>query len=170
MVWRQPERATFMKADLFDNRARVGAALFQYTVRDQQLTAVGGGANFKPLYPLDIGIAEKIETVAQRIYRADGVDYTGTARRDIARLESIGIDREQRGVADAANALRVDLREGAPHAEQHHCAVQWLQRRHRGGRRGRQHGCRVRMEGGWLGCTRPSACVRQNGAGLVPAG
>jgi len=34
-----------LKADLFDNRARVNFNLFHYTVKDQQLTAVGGGNN-----------------------------------------------------------------------------------------------------------------------------
>jgi formate--tetrahydrofolate ligase len=54
-------------------------------------TLEAGGADFRPLYPLEGGIAAKIESVAQRIYRADGVDYTGAARRDITRLEAIGL-------------------------------------------------------------------------------
>jgi formate--tetrahydrofolate ligase len=35
--------------------------------------------------------AEKIETIAREIYGADGVDYQGTAQKDIAQLESIGL-------------------------------------------------------------------------------
>ena len=50
-----------------------------------------GGADFKPIYPLDLPLADKIETIAREIYRADGVDFVGTSRRDIARLESIGL-------------------------------------------------------------------------------
>jgi formate--tetrahydrofolate ligase len=50
-----------------------------------------GKADFQPLYPLELGLAEKIETVAREIYGADGVDYQGTARKDIALLESIGL-------------------------------------------------------------------------------
>ncbi len=38
-----------MKADLFDRRARVSASVFSYTIKDQQLTAVGGAANFNQL-------------------------------------------------------------------------------------------------------------------------
>ncbi len=38
-----------VKADLFEKRARVSANVFQYTVKDQQLTAVGGAANFNRL-------------------------------------------------------------------------------------------------------------------------
>jgi iron complex outermembrane receptor protein len=37
------------KADLFDRRARLGLAAFAYRVDDQQLTAVGGTANFNRL-------------------------------------------------------------------------------------------------------------------------
>jgi iron complex outermembrane recepter protein len=38
-----------IKTDLFDKRARLSANVFQYQVRDQQLTAVGGAANFNRL-------------------------------------------------------------------------------------------------------------------------
>jgi len=38
-----------MKVELFDNRARVNASVFRYTIDDQQLTAVGGATNFNSL-------------------------------------------------------------------------------------------------------------------------
>ncbi len=38
-----------VKSDLFDKRARVAFNVFAYEVKDQQLTAVGGGANFNRL-------------------------------------------------------------------------------------------------------------------------
>ena len=38
-----------VKADLMNGRARVSAAVFSYTIKDQQLTAVGGAANFNQL-------------------------------------------------------------------------------------------------------------------------
>ncbi|MDP2006847.1 MAG: TonB-dependent receptor [Rubrivivax sp.] len=38
-----------VKADLMNGRARVSAAIFSYTIKDQQLTAVGGAANFNQL-------------------------------------------------------------------------------------------------------------------------
>jgi formate--tetrahydrofolate ligase len=50
-----------------------------------------GGADFRPLYPLDGPIADKIERIAREIYRAEGVDWVGSAARDIVRLESIGL-------------------------------------------------------------------------------
>ena len=38
-----------VKADLMQGRARLSFGLFNYTIKDQQLTAVGGGANFNRL-------------------------------------------------------------------------------------------------------------------------
>lgn len=38
-----------IKGDFFDRRARAAFSVFQYTIKDQQLTAVGGGANFNQL-------------------------------------------------------------------------------------------------------------------------
>ena len=38
-----------IKGDFFDRRARASASVFSYTVKDQQLTAVGGAANFNQL-------------------------------------------------------------------------------------------------------------------------
>ena len=36
--------------------------------------------NFDFVYPLDMPIAEKIETIAKRVYRADGVNFTAAAK------------------------------------------------------------------------------------------
>ncbi|MCF6097811.1 formate--tetrahydrofolate ligase [Thermovorax subterraneus] len=49
-----------------------------------------GKNNYKPLYPLDMGIAEKIEVIAKEIYGADGVDFTAAARKEIETIESLG--------------------------------------------------------------------------------
>ncbi len=54
-------------------------------------TIAGETADFRPLYALEQPLMAKIETVAREIYGADGVDYVGTAARDIARLEEIGM-------------------------------------------------------------------------------
>jgi formate--tetrahydrofolate ligase len=53
--------------------------------------ADAGEADFQPLYPLDLGLVEKIEIIAREIYGADGVDFQPTAQKDIERLESIGL-------------------------------------------------------------------------------
>ena len=50
-----------------------------------------GEADFRPLYPDDMGLAEKIGTVAREIYGADGVDIEPKAAREIAALEEAGL-------------------------------------------------------------------------------
>jgi len=47
-------------------------------------------SNFKFLYPLDISVKEKIETIAREIYRADGVDYTPEAEAKIEQFTKLG--------------------------------------------------------------------------------
>ena len=49
-------------------------------------------ANFKFLYPLDISIKEKIETIAKEIYGADGVDYSPEAEEQIKEYTKLGYD------------------------------------------------------------------------------
>lgn len=50
-----------VKATLWDNRLRVGFALYRYTVDDQQLTAVGGNANVARLVNADRTIGQGAE-------------------------------------------------------------------------------------------------------------
>jgi len=47
-------------------------------------------AEFRLLYPDDLPLRQKIETVATRVYRAAGVDFVGTAPRDLERYERLG--------------------------------------------------------------------------------
>jgi formate--tetrahydrofolate ligase len=47
---------------------------------------------FEYLYDLDESIESKIERIATEIYGADGVEFEGSARKDIDRLESMGMD------------------------------------------------------------------------------
>lgn len=41
-------------------------------------------------YDDGLGLAEKIEAIAKRVYHADGVDFTPAAAQEIAKLESLG--------------------------------------------------------------------------------
>ena len=50
----------------------------------------GKGA-YRPLYDTARPIKEKIETVAQEIYGADGVDYSAAAERNIKQCEAMGL-------------------------------------------------------------------------------
>jgi formyltetrahydrofolate synthetase len=63
-----------------------GAALAEAVV-----AACEKPSNFKFLYPDDISIKEKIETVAREIYRADGVDYTPEAEAKIKLFTGMGL-------------------------------------------------------------------------------
>jgi formate--tetrahydrofolate ligase len=54
-------------------------------------TVESGEAAYKPLYPDDMGLVEKIETVAKEIYGADGVDVLPAAQKSITQLEDIGM-------------------------------------------------------------------------------
>ncbi len=46
--------------------------------------------NFRFAYELELPLREKIETLCRRIYGADGVRYTASAARELARLEELG--------------------------------------------------------------------------------
>ena len=52
-----------------------------------------GKADFKPLYDLDLSIEEKMEKIAKEIYRADGVDFTPAAKKQIKELTKLGYDK-----------------------------------------------------------------------------
>ncbi|MCL4825343.1 MAG: formate--tetrahydrofolate ligase, partial [Anaerolineales bacterium] len=47
-------------------------------------------SDFRFLYPLEMSIKEKIETIAREIYRADGVDYTPEVEAKIERFTKLG--------------------------------------------------------------------------------
>ncbi|MCB0666587.1 MAG: formate--tetrahydrofolate ligase [Saprospiraceae bacterium] len=48
---------------------------------------------FKPLYKWDAPVQEKVETIAREIYGANAIDYTAQAKRDLSRIESLGLDK-----------------------------------------------------------------------------
>jgi len=50
-------------------------------------------ADFKFLYPLDIPLKQKIETIAREVYGADGVDYSELAETRIAEYTRMGYDK-----------------------------------------------------------------------------
>jgi len=55
--------------------------------------AADRGGEFKFLYPLDASIKEKIETIATKIYGADGVDYLPEAEAKIKLFTEQGLDK-----------------------------------------------------------------------------
>jgi formate--tetrahydrofolate ligase len=50
-----------------------------------------GAVEYRPLYPVELPIREKIDTIVRRMYGGDGVDYAPAAERAIDYLESIGL-------------------------------------------------------------------------------
>jgi formate--tetrahydrofolate ligase len=52
--------------------------------------AVAEGSNFRMLYPDDMPLRDKIETIATDIYGADGVKFDAIAERQLARYEDLG--------------------------------------------------------------------------------
>ena len=47
-------------------------------------------SHFEPLYPSELPLTEKIETVAKEIYGASGVNYTAAAKKQLAKLTELG--------------------------------------------------------------------------------
>lgn len=88
-----------------------------------------GEADFHPLYPDEMGLAEKIETVATEIYGAAGVDFDPKAAATLEMLEGAGlreapvcIAKTQYSFSDDASLLgrprgfRINVREVTPSA------------------------------------------------------
>jgi methylenetetrahydrofolate dehydrogenase (NADP+)/methenyltetrahydrofolate cyclohydrolase/formyltetrahydrofolate synthetase/formate--tetrahydrofolate ligase len=65
-----------------------GAALAEAVVK-----ACEKPSDFKFLYPLDIPIKDKIETIATKIYGASGVDYTSKAEAKVKLYTRLGYDK-----------------------------------------------------------------------------
>ena len=63
---------------------------------------------FTPLYPLDASIKSKLETIATRVYGADGVEYPKKVERQIAQAEALGYGRLPVCVAKTQRSLSDD--------------------------------------------------------------
>ena len=57
---------------------------------EEVLRLVEGENDFHFVYEDDLSLAEKIEAVATKIYRADGVDFDANAKKQLATIESLG--------------------------------------------------------------------------------
>jgi formyltetrahydrofolate synthetase len=87
-----------------------GAALAEAVVK-----ACEKPSDFKFLYPLDIPIKEKIETIATKVYGADGVDYSAAAERKINLYTKFGYDKLPINMAKTHLSLSHDpARKGVP--------------------------------------------------------
>ena len=73
-------------ADVFAQGGAGGMELAEAVAAAAQSDAAG----YEPLYQLDLPLTQKIEKIAKEIYRADGVNYVGSALKDIANIEKLG--------------------------------------------------------------------------------
>ncbi len=71
-----------------DGFARGGEGAIE--LAEAVVKAIDGPITYEPLNKPGDGIKQQIETIATRIYGADGVDYLPQAEKDIARMEELG--------------------------------------------------------------------------------
>ncbi|GAB1471842.1 hypothetical protein MASR2M66_27200 [Chloroflexota bacterium] len=72
-------------------------------------------SKFRFLYPLEETIKSKIETIAREIYRADGVDYSPEAEKQIERYTRLGFDKLPMCMAKTHLSFSTDAtKKGAP--------------------------------------------------------
>lgn len=72
-------------------------------------------SNFQFLYPLEDSIKSKIESIATKIYRADGVDYSPEAEEQIERYTRLGFDKLPICMAKTHLSFTTDAsKKGAP--------------------------------------------------------
>ena len=72
-------------------------------------------SNFQFLYPLENPIKSKIEDIASKIYRADGVDYSPEAEEQIERYTRLGFDKLPICMAKTHLSFSTDAtKKGAP--------------------------------------------------------
>lgn len=60
---------------------------------EKVLEAMKQPADFHYMYEVEQSIPEKIEAIAKAIYGADGVDFTATAKKQLAEIEALGLDK-----------------------------------------------------------------------------
>ncbi len=79
--------ADFALSDVFARGGDGGIALAQKVVEACEKTA-----DFSPIYPLEMSLKEKIQTIAAEIYGANGVIYTAAAEKSIKDVIALGGD------------------------------------------------------------------------------
>ena len=65
-------------------------------------------AEYHPVYDVNDTIQNKIEAIVKKIYGGDGVEYTARAKKQIARLEQLGLDKKPVCMAKTQYSLSDD--------------------------------------------------------------
>ena len=60
---------------------------------EEVLRLIESENHFKFVYEDELGIKEKVETIAKKIYRADGVEFTPAAKKQLATIEGLGFGK-----------------------------------------------------------------------------
>jgi len=66
------------------------------------------GAEYRPLYPTELPIKEKIDTIVRKVYGGDGAEYAPEASRAIEYLESVGLGQTPICIAKTQYSLTDD--------------------------------------------------------------
>ncbi|HEY8368972.1 MAG TPA: formate--tetrahydrofolate ligase, partial [Thermodesulfobacteriota bacterium] len=96
--------AVAVRSEVWARGGAGGEALARAVVE----AARDGGRRFAPLYPDDLPLAAKIETVARTMYGADGVTIEPAAAKKLARYEEAGYGRLPVCIAKTQNSLSDD--------------------------------------------------------------
>lgn len=83
--WCAERSVRFAESDVFAQGGAGGEALV-----DQVIDALDEESTFRPLYPLDMSLKQKIERIATLIYGATGVHFEDKALRELERCEESG--------------------------------------------------------------------------------
>ena len=94
----------FAFVDAYERGAKGGVGLAHKVIE-----ALGANrSDYHPLYDLERPLKEKIETIAKEIYRADGVEYSELAERQLADYEARGYGNFYVCMAKTPNSLSDD--------------------------------------------------------------
>lgn len=80
--------ARYALSEVFAKGADGGMELAQLVIEE----ADSGKSEFAPLYPDEMPLKEKIETIAREIYGADGVTYSAAAETSLKAISALGYD------------------------------------------------------------------------------
>ncbi|MBB5172925.1 formate--tetrahydrofolate ligase [Texcoconibacillus texcoconensis] len=88
-TWCEQQGVEVVLADVWAQGGEGGIQLAEKVVK----TIDEVESSYKPLYPLNISMEEKIEIVASEVYGADGVEFTENAREQLKEYQRYGWDR-----------------------------------------------------------------------------
>lgn len=110
----------FALSEVWEKGGAGGVALAEAVIK----TVETKEADFTPIYKDELSLKEKIETVAKEIYGAEGVNYSDSANKQLAKLEELGfgklpvcIAKTQYSLSDnpvllgRPEGFRIDIRE-----------------------------------------------------------